>query len=274
MPNFRAQIPEKSTLPDGMDWIWRRIRSETCLIVNFQIDCIHTPKSTLDIQWLMSTIGKNWPRVKLISWKNQIRRPNVHTFRLVVVFLFLDMLSTTLKGQLKMNHLYFSIPDILDSMIHCRSVGWICQLCGQKSQRKTNLIRHMISKHTQHQLICQFCDKTFTREDNRKLHYESGHGLKLTVTEIREMLAKISKSWFQSEDNGNIVLVTNKSNCDLCFWGVLPRIKGKKQIGLANLEISESVIALISLFFSSLENPYFCSLLFFIAINQHQMLWD
>ncbi|XP_059089250.1 broad-complex core protein isoforms 1/2/3/4/5-like isoform X33 [Tigriopus californicus] len=83
---------------------------------------------------------------------------------------------------------------IMDSMIHCSSVGWICQLCGQKSLRKTNLMRHMISKHTRPQFTCQFCDKVFSREDIRKLHYETAHGLKLTLTEIREMLLKITNA--------------------------------------------------------------------------------
>ena len=71
---------------------------------------------------------------------------------------------------------------------HIVSVGgsFLCVTCGYKSDQRSNMIRHVDSKHLEPEKFpCSMCQSEFKRSDHRIAHYKKAHGLKLTAKEAR-----------------------------------------------------------------------------------------
>ena len=66
--------------------------------------------------------------------------------------------------------------------------GWMCTLCGKMSKERRNMERHVVGMHTgTRDLKCHLCDRAFTTENVRQIHYRTKHALALSLKEICEM---------------------------------------------------------------------------------------
>lgn len=67
-----------------------------------------------------------------------------------------------------------------------------CSICKRSSQiekaqdQRSNLIRHMLAKHTSHRVLCSQCDWPFTRSDNMRRHSQKRHGVVLVPRKRKE----------------------------------------------------------------------------------------
>lgn len=68
--------------------------------------------------------------------------------------------------------------------------NYACKVCGYNTQRKGDVIKHAIAKHTNIRFPCQYCDKICKVEGARVAHYKRVHKMDVSAAQIRAMFAQ------------------------------------------------------------------------------------
>ncbi|XP_059089239.1 broad-complex core protein isoforms 1/2/3/4/5-like isoform X23 [Tigriopus californicus] len=66
--------------------------------------------------------------------------------------------------------------------------NYACRICGYNTQRRKDVTRHAMAKHTNIRFPCQYCSKICPNEGSRVTHYKKVHKLDVTAAQIRAMI--------------------------------------------------------------------------------------
>ena len=91
---------------------------------------------------------------------------------------------------------------------------FICEYCGTNFSQKTNLTRHIKSKHHQVKFRCNKCEFTTTRKDRLKAHIDSKHYQK--KFKCLECSAEFSRNDNLAKHMKNHVDLSSKDPKQLC----------------------------------------------------------
>ncbi|TRY61150.1 hypothetical protein TCAL_17232 [Tigriopus californicus] len=109
---------------------------------------------------------------------------------------FTSKLKSTTKRHVIANHTNIRYPcqicPKMNPLDFARLIpgtsNYACRICGYNAQRRKDVTKHAIAKHTNIRFPCQYCDKTWTAESTRVIHYKKVHKLEVTAPQIREMI--------------------------------------------------------------------------------------
>ena len=96
--------------------------------------------------------------------------------------------------------------------------GYPCQICGMEFTTAVNLRRHQ-QVHSQlserRMFKCGFCDKTFSRADNRDRHQRDRHQKPCAVTGLQEKAASdgTASNWWGQYCSDVTNFCSTQSNC-------------------------------------------------------------